>query len=266
LRGRKKIHIENMERVKEHMQSVEDMNPSFMKHMLENTQSSGLTETEIAFLGGSFLGAGSISTSVSIFTIYMAAACFPEEQAKVQAELDAVVGRHRAPTFADQKSLPRLQAFISEASRWRPIPSGGFPHRTTEDVIWKNYCIPAGTTVFGDNWSISRDPDVYPEPHAFKPERWFDEQGGLRDDLKSFVYGFGRRVCPGQHVADRSVFIATLLILWAYKLTLDPTKPLEDTEFMAGSISEVMPCTFEFQKRIPETELKNILQHYPDVV
>jgi hypothetical protein len=64
----------------------------------------------------------------------------------------------------------------------------------------------------------------------------------------------------------RSVFIATLLILWAYKLTLDPTKPLEDTEFMAGSISEVMPCTFEFQKRIPETELKNILQHYPDVV
>jgi cytochrome P450 len=263
---KKKIHIENMERVKEHMQSVEDMNPSFMKHMLENTQSSGLTETEIAFLGGSFLGAGSISTSVSIFTIYMAAACFPEEQAKVQAELDAVVGRHRAPTFADQKSLPRLQAFISEASRWRPIPSGGFPHRTTEDVIWKNYCIPAGTTVFGDNWSISRDPDVYPEPHAFKPERWFDEQGGLRDDLKSFVYGFGRRVCPGQHVADRSVFIATLLILWAYKLTLDPTKPLEDTEFMAGSISEVMPCTFEFQKRIPETELKNILQHYPDVV
>ncbi|KAG1875732.1 cytochrome P450 [Suillus subluteus] len=282
---KKKFHTGHMERVKEQMQNDGDIDPSFMKHMLENSQSYDLTETEMAFLSGSFLGAGSISTSASICTVLMAAACFPEEQAKVHAELDAVIGRHRAPTFADQGSLLRMQAFISEALRWRPVASGGFPHRTTKDVIWasdENYCIPAGTTVFGDHWSISRDPDVYPEPYAFKPHRWIDEQGDLRDDLKFFVYGFGRRsvlspshpflndipfsVCPGQHVANRSVFIATLLILWAYKLTLDPTKPLEDMRFMVGSMSEVLPCTFEFEKRIPETELRSMLQHYPEVV
>ncbi|KAG2035454.1 cytochrome P450, partial [Suillus americanus] len=235
---RKKLHTDDMERVKEQMQSNEDIGPSFMKHMLENSQSYGLTEIDMAFLGGAFLGAGSVTTSASICTVLMAAACFPEEQASVQAELDAVIGRHRAPTFADQGSLPRMQAFISEALRWRPVSSGGFPHRTTKD---ENYCIPAGTTVFGDHWSISRDPDVYPEPYAFKPQRWIDEQGGLRDDLKFFGYGFGRRVCPGQHVANRSVFIATLLILWAYKLTLDPTKPLDDMGFMSGSMSEGLP-------------------------
>ncbi|KAG2032856.1 cytochrome P450 [Suillus americanus] len=275
---KKKLHTGNMERVKEQMQSDENIDPSFMKHMLENSQFYGLTETEMAFLGGSFLGAGSISTSMSICTVLIAAACFPEEQARVQTELDAVIGRQRAPTFADQGSLPRMQAFISEALRWRPVPSGGFPHRTTKDVIWatnrtsdhsanqENYCIPAGTTVFGDHWSISRDPDVYPEPYAFKPQRWIDERGYLRDDLKFFVYGFGRRVCPGQHVSDRSVFIATLLILWAYKLTLDPTKPSDDMGFMVGSMSEVLPCTFEFEKRIPETELRSMLQCYPEVV
>ncbi|KAG1718705.1 uncharacterized protein EDB91DRAFT_1123864 [Suillus paluster] len=48
---------------------------------------------------------------------------------------------------------------------------------------------------------------------AFKPQRWIDDQGRLRDDLKFFVYGFGRRACPGQHVANRSVFINSLLIL-----------------------------------------------------
>ncbi|KAG1875730.1 cytochrome P450, partial [Suillus subluteus] len=262
---KKKLHTGNMERVKEQMQSDENIEPSFMKHILENSQSYDLTETEMAFLGGSFLGAGSISTSMSICTVLMAAACFPEEQAKVQAELDTVIGRHRAPTFADQGSLPRLQAFISEALRWRPVPPAGFPHRTTKDVIWasdENYCIPAGTTVFGDHWSISRDPDVYPEPYAFKPQRWIDKQGGLRDDLKFFVYGFGRRVCPGQHVSDRSVFIATLLILWAYRLTLDPTKPLEDMGFMVGSMSEVFPYTLQFEKRIPEMELRSMLQNY----
>ncbi|KAG1772935.1 cytochrome P450 [Suillus placidus] len=262
----KKLHTGQLECVKEQMQSNEDISPSFTKHMLENSQSHGLTETEMAFLAGAFFAAGSDTTSASICTVLMAAACFPEEQAKVQAELDAVIGRRRAPTFADQGSLPRLQAFISEALRWRPVSSGGMAHRTTKDVIWENYCIPAGTTVFGNHWSISRDRDVYPEPDAFKPQRWIDEQGGLRDDLKFFIYGFGRRVCPGQYVANRSVFIAVLLVLWAYKLTLDPTKPLEDMGFMAGSMVNVPPCTFEFEKRIPETELRSMMQHYPEAV
>ncbi|KAG2339978.1 cytochrome P450 [Suillus weaverae] len=266
--GMKKLHTSKLECVKEQMQSNEDIGPSFTRYMLENSQSCGLTETEMAFLAGAFFG-GSDSrrkTSTSICTVFMAAACFPEEQAKVQAEFDAVIGRHRAPTFADQGSLPRLQAFISEALRWRPVSSSGMAHRTTKDVIWENYRIPAGTTVFGNHWSISRDPDVYPEPDAFKPQRWIDEQGGLRDDLKFFVYGFGRRVCPAQHVANRSMLIAILLVLWAYKLTLDPTKPLEDMGYMAGSIVNDLPCTFKLEKRILETELRSMMQHYPGVV
>jgi len=64
---------------------------------------------------------------------------------------------------------------------------------------------------------------------------------------------------------DRSVFITTLLILWAYKLTLDPTKPLEDMGFMNGSMPKVLPCTLEFEKRIPETELRSMMQHYPEL-
>ncbi|KAG1777842.1 cytochrome P450 [Suillus placidus] len=92
---RKKLHAGHMERVKEQMQRNEDIGPSFMRHMLENSKSYSLTETEMAFLGGTFLGAGSVTTSTSIRTMLMAAACFPEEQATVQAELDAVIGKHR---------------------------------------------------------------------------------------------------------------------------------------------------------------------------
>ncbi|KAG1770608.1 cytochrome P450 [Suillus placidus] len=147
-----KLHTGQLKWVKEQMQSNEDISPSFTRYMLENSQSYDLTETEMVFLAGVFFGAGSDMTSASIFTVLMAAACFPEEQAKVQAELYAVIGRHRAPTFADQGSLPRLQAFISEALRWRPVVSGGLAHRTTKDVIWENYCIPAGTTVLGNHW------------------------------------------------------------------------------------------------------------------
>ncbi|KAG1757058.1 cytochrome P450 [Suillus lakei] len=261
----KKLNIGQLNRVKEQMRDV-DVGPSFMKYMLENEHLHGLTEIEMAFLGGILFVAGSSTTSATICTVLMAVACFPEEQAKVQAELDAVIGRHRAPTFADQESPPRLQAFISEAVRWRPpLPTGVLAHRTTHDVIWENYCIPAGTTLFGNHWSISRDPDVYPEPDAFKPQRWIDDQGLLRDDLKFPSFGFGRRVCPGQHVANRSVFINSLLILWAFQLTLDPAKPLIDTGFMNGATSDVPPCAIEFETRIPESELRRMMQHYPQV-
>jgi cytochrome P450 len=41
--------------------------------------------------------------------------------------------------------------------------------------------------------AICRDPEYYPEPHSFKPQRWIDDQGGLRDDLKLPIFGFGRR-------------------------------------------------------------------------
>ncbi|OAX31873.1 cytochrome P450 [Rhizopogon vinicolor AM-OR11-026] len=251
------LHMRQLNHVRQQIQSNTDVGPSFAKYILENGHSYGITEIEAAFLAGAFFVAGSTTTSWTICTVIMAAACFPEEQAKVQAELDSVIGKHRAPTFSDQQSLPRLQAFISEALRWRPLTPDGMPHRTTKDVIWANYCIPAGTTVSGNHWAISRDPEVFPEPHTFKPQRWIDDQGSLRDDIKFFPYGFGRRVCPGQHVANRSVFINSLLILWAFQLTLDPGAPLDDMGYMKGVVQR--PCSIQFKTRVPETELRQMM-------
>ncbi|KAG0695609.1 cytochrome P450 [Suillus ampliporus] len=258
-----KVNHTHLNRVKEQMGNG-DIGPSFVRHMLESNPLYGLSDDEMAALGGSFFGGGSATIAAAVCTVFLAAACFPEEQAKVQAELDAVIGRHRAPTFADLKSLPCLQAFISEALRWRPSSPYGFAHRTTKEVIWENYCIPAGTTVFGNPWAISRDPEVYPEPHAFKPQRWIDGQGRLRDDVKLLIYGFGRRICPGQHVANRSLSITSLFILWAFRLTLDPTKPLDDTGFM-NRVAEKRPCSIDFEARIPETKLRHMMQDYPEV-
>lgn len=145
----KQLNTDQLNRVERQIQNNVDVGPSFVKHMLENVQVHGLTETEMAFLAGTFYVAGFDTTTLAICTVLMAAACFPDEQAQVQAELDAVVGRDRVPTFADEQSLPRLHAFISEALRWRPLVPSRLPHRTTNDVVWNNYCIPAGTTVIG---------------------------------------------------------------------------------------------------------------------
>ncbi|OJA09456.1 hypothetical protein AZE42_02612 [Rhizopogon vesiculosus] len=261
----KRFYTSQLNHVKQQIQNNEDISPSFSKYMLENNHLYGFSETEVAFLAGGFIIAGMHSTAVTIATVLMAAACFPDEQAKVQAELDAVIGSHQAPTFDDQQSLPRLQAFISEVHRWRPSAPEGVSHRMTEDVIWasENYCIPAGTTVIGSVWAISRDPEVFPEPDAFKPDRWLNDQGRLTDDLKFYPFGFGRRVCPGQHLAQRAVFIHTLVVLWAFQLTLDRTKPLNDMGYMNSVMPDDRQCHIGFKTRIPETELRLMMQNYP---
>ncbi|KAG1727107.1 cytochrome P450 [Suillus lakei] len=252
----KKLYFDQLNRVKEQLTN-EDMGPSFAKYMLENDKSYGFTETEIAFLAEALL-----KPRARLLWQYARSswqpAIFPEEQAKVHAELDAVIGRNRVPNFADEKSLPRMCAFIAECYRWRPTAPEGIAHRTTKD---ENYCIPAGTTVIGNHWAISRDPDAYPDPHAFKPERWLNNEGEMREDLKFYVFGFGRRVCPGQHLAPRAVFIHSLLALWAFQLTLDTSKPLNDMGYMSGVVPDIQPCTVGFQTRVPEPELRRMMQN-----
>ncbi|OAX33120.1 cytochrome P450 [Rhizopogon vinicolor AM-OR11-026] len=262
----KKLYTDQLAVVKEQLRRDEDTDPSFAKFMLENDRykSWGFSEIEVAWLAGGLLLAGSHSAAVAICTVIMTAALHPEEQAKVQAELDEVIGRNRAPTFSDETSLPRLRAFIAECYRWRPTAPEGIAHRTTHDVIWENYCIPAGTTVIGNHWAISRDPDVYPDPYAFKPERWLDDAGEMREDLKFYVFGFGRRVCPGQHFAPREVFIHSLLALWAFRIELDDTKPINDMGYMSGVVPDLQPCTVEFKARIPEKDIRRMMETYPE--
>ncbi len=95
---------------------------------------------------------------------------YPEVQKKAQAELDAVVGPNRLPTFQDRPNLPYLNAVALEALRWHSVAptckfstplsglfvrlscSSAVPHRTTEDQFYKGYFIPKGTLFITNIW------------------------------------------------------------------------------------------------------------------
>ncbi|KAF9058911.1 cytochrome P450 [Rhodocollybia butyracea] len=200
-----------IDEVKAKMNRGEEVPASFGKYLIEHQASLGLSDNETAYLAGSMFGAGSDTSASAISIAVMAAICHPEAQKRVQDELDSVVGRGRPPTFSDQNSLPQTMAFVNEASRWRPVSAGGFPHRATKDIIWQGYVIPKGSTVVANTWSVGRDPDVFPDPETFEPQRWIaiDSAGRaiLRDDLKSYPFGFGRRPTPSHsHPIDTYAF------------------------------------------------------------
>jgi hypothetical protein len=60
-------------------------------------------------------------------------------------------------------------------------------------------------------------------------------------------------------VRHSSVFINVVLVLWAFRLTLDRTKPLDDAAFMNGTLPNEQPCSIDFQTRIAEAELRRII-------
>ncbi|KAF8444865.1 hypothetical protein L210DRAFT_1014037 [Boletus edulis BED1] len=63
---------------------------------------------------------------------------------------------------------------------------------------------------------MSQDPDKFPEPETFKPERFLQAQSASVDDL-SFAFGFGRRACVGRHVADASLWITIVSSLAVFR-------------------------------------------------
>jgi cytochrome P450 len=71
--------------------------------------------------------------------------------------------------------------------------------------------------------AILRDPVIYPDPGSFKPERFINSDGGLRDDpvLVTAVFGSGKRICPGRHLADSMIFIVVASLLSVFNIKSD---------------------------------------------
>jgi cytochrome P450 len=152
----------------------------------------------------------------------LAMLAYPETQARAQAELDAVVGRARLPTFADYPHLPYIRAMTKELLRWRPIVPLITPHRSTEDDWYEGMFLPKGTICFANAWHMNRDPDIFGKnTEDFDPARYLDAHGEMAPDLSEhkkdghFSYGFGSRICVGRHMADNSLFINIAILLWA---------------------------------------------------
>ncbi|KAF7289950.1 Cytochrome P450 [Mycena indigotica] len=257
-----KLFTSQLDTVRNRMAS--DIQSCFAKTILEKQADYGLSYNEVAYLAGSMFGAGSGTSSSAISIVIMAAATHPEAQAAVHKELDAVITPGKCPTFQDEADLVQVTAFYLESYRWRPVSAGGFAHRATQDIIWNGLLIPRGASVYGSHWSIARDPEIFPDPERFDPRRWLTDDGSaVRNDLRVFQFGFGRRVCPGSHVANRSLFINTALLLWAFRISEDEKQPIDTMAFTNTANMHPLPFAVCFEPRRNVAKMTELLSQTP---
>ncbi|KZT21922.1 cytochrome P450 [Neolentinus lepideus HHB14362 ss-1] len=170
---------------------------------------------------------------------------FPEVQKRAQEEIDRVVGNERLPDFIDREKLPYITALMKEVLRWHPPAPTGIPHMLREDDTYKGYHLPKGAVVMGNIWAILHDPEMYPDPDSFNPER-FIRRGVLdctTNDPGRVAFGFGRRVCPGKLFSEDSLWIMIAQFLAVFTVEAhDPCSP-PNVEFTGGGIS--LPLPFE---------------------
>jgi cytochrome P450 len=245
--------------------------------------------------------AGLDTTVATVVSFFLAMVIYPDIQLRAQAELDEVIGRGRLPEFSDRKDLPYVHAIVSECLRWLPVlPMGSFlsstpsfstyiciripisvsppllilmyitgaPHLVTQDDEYRGYYIPKGTLALPAQWALLHDPELYPNPEQFMPERYLERSpsGAWSNrtdvrDPRDFCFGFGRRICPGVHIAEQSLFamVATAL----HTLRIERSKDIHGEEIIpqpdvcSGLLSH--PDPFEYTIRMRD-DAKDLVQ------
>ncbi|KAI0371374.1 cytochrome P450 [Pilatotrama ljubarskyi] len=237
--------------------------PSFTSSYLEEKRGPTAADEELIKAAAASLYSGGADTTPSSMTAFILAVTLqPSIQARAQRELDAVLGSSwtRLPTFADRERLPYVNAIVLEVLRWNPAVPLGLAHRVTQDDVYRGWVIPKGTVVWANIWSMLQDPAVFPEPSEFRPERYLNADGSLRElerheDPSIIGFGFGRRICPGMFFAMNSIFIGIATMLYVFDIS--KSRHENDEEIVPkvdfrGFISHPVPFKCDIRPRSEE--------------
>ncbi|GJG87090.1 cytochrome P450 [Gemmatimonadetes bacterium T265] len=151
----------------------------------------------------------------------------PDVEARLHAELDAVLGSgagRRAPTADDVPALSYTRAVIAESMRLFP-PAYAIGRRCVERTTLGGYVIEPGWGVVASPWLAHHDPRWWPDPERFAPERWLDaEAAAARPRFAYFPFGGGSRICIGEQFAwtETTLVLATLASRWSVRLAPGP--------------------------------------------
>ncbi|KAB5592693.1 hypothetical protein CTheo_3893 [Ceratobasidium theobromae] len=187
--------------------------------------------------------------------LYAAMALYPEVQAKAQQEIDTVVGSERLPTVEDRQNLPYIERILMEVLRWQPSTPLGVPHVCVEDNEYRGYRIPKGAITIAfmhSDRAATRNENTFKDADRFDPDRYLDPAVTLPP-----VFGWGIRICPGQHFFREMFFIEVVLMLATFnieKLKGEDGQEIEPIIKPAENSAAYRPATFKV-KLSPRSEL-----------
>jgi cytochrome P450 len=171
--------------------------------------------------------AGHETTAHTLSFAFAALAQHPDIQAKLHAELDAVLGG-RAPTVADLEHLPYTAQVLNETLRLYPAAPITSPRLVTQDTQLGGFDLPQGSVIIPSIFNVHRNPQYWDDALTYDPERWvpgFEP----KHRLAFMPFGAGPRKCIGNNLAlmEGQLILASLAQKYAFKLEPGQTIKLE---------------------------------------
>lgn len=257
-------------------------NPGLIRALVEQRQGMSAEERDdkflddrsIAYQAMTLMEAGSDTTATTMMNFTLAMVLNPRVMRKGQDAVDIQVPGSRLPTFDDIPDIPYVNQIAKEVMRWRPVVVMGIPHSNTQDDELDGYYIPKDSLIFGNMWAIQHNPQYYPDPEEFSPERFDgDRKSAFESSMEAdpmdrdhYIFGWGRRICPGIHLAEASVLLLITRLLWAFDII--PAKNEEGNDISVSAdpatayVSSIVthPKSFPVQFRLRSEERGKLIQ------
>ncbi|PVD38392.1 hypothetical protein C0Q70_01006 [Pomacea canaliculata] len=188
--------------------------PDFLQLILsyEEAQSSGKEELkgklEVIAQATVFFVAGYETTAATLQSLAYNLALYPDVQEKIVREFEEQLG-DELPTYEDVTKLKYLHSAIMETLRMYP-PLNSVNRMASEEVTIKGITIPKGAGVMIPIANVMKDPEYFPEPDKFDPERFYE---GSVNPVSFLAFGYGPRLCIGMRLALLEMKIAMVHVL-----------------------------------------------------
>ncbi|XP_013394382.1 cytochrome P450 3A4 [Lingula anatina] len=183
---------------------------------VQKWKKKALTTEEIAGNGLIFFLAGyGTANDTLAFTSYLITA-HPEVQQRLSEEIDDVL-QGAEPTYDNVSKLKYLEQVLNESMRLYPVGIR-VDRVANQDTTVNGLFIPKGTAVTIPIYAIHRDPNIYPDPEKFDPERFTPDAKAKRSPYSYLPFGMGPRNCIGMRLALLEMKIILVKVLQNFTL------------------------------------------------